>query len=187
MKVIMVAVSSLNGKITKGKDPNIYSWTSKEDAKFYFSLIEKNNLILMGSKTYDAARKIIKHKKGKLRVVLTRNPKKYLDQTIKGVLEFTNENPLKLVERLGNKGYKKMLLVGGGTINSLFLKENLVNELYLTLEPKIFGSGKSLLSEESLDISLKLISARKLNHQGAMFLKYKVFSESPPVKVEKVQ
>ena len=63
MKVIMVAVSSINGKITKGKDPNIYSWTSKEDSNFFFSLIKKHNLIVMGSKTYEAARRIIKHEK----------------------------------------------------------------------------------------------------------------------------
>jgi len=85
MKIIMVAVSSLNGKLTKGKDPNIYSWTSKEDSKLFFSLIEKNNLIVMGGKTYEAARKIIKHKKNKLRIVLTRNPEKYFKETIKGV------------------------------------------------------------------------------------------------------
>lgn len=178
MKVIMVAVASLNGKITKGEDPNIYSWTSKEDTKFYFSLIEKNNLIVMGSKTYEVARKFIKHKKNRLRIVLTRNLKKYLTETKKGMLEFTNESPLKLVKKLENRGYKKMLLVGGATINSLFLKHNLVNELYLTLEPKFFGAGKSLLSEESLDISLKLISDKRLNRQGTMFLKYKVFLNS---------
>ncbi len=176
MKIIMAAVSSLNGKITKRNDPNIYTWTSKEDSQLFFSLIEKNNLIVMGSKTYEAARSLIKLKKGKLRVVLTRNPKKYSKETIKEMLEFSSENPLQLIKRLENRGYKKILLVGGATINSLFLKSKLVNEIYLTLEPKIFGSGKSLLNEESLDISLKLISTKKLNRQGTILLKYKVLN-----------
>ncbi len=168
----MVAVSSLNGKITKGNDPDIYSWTSKEDSKLFFSLIEKNNLIVMGSKTYESVRKIIKHKKNKLRVVLTRNPEKYIGEAIKEILEFSNETPLHLVKRLGNKGYKKMLLVGGATINRLFLKHKLVNELYITLEPKIFGSGRNLISEEDFNIQLKLMNIKKLNPQGTLHLKY---------------
>ena len=174
MKIIIAAVSSLNGKLTKGKDPNIYSWTSKEDAKFFFSLIEKNNLIVMGSKTYEAARKIIKHKKNKLRIVLTINPEKYLNQTIKGILEFTNESPLKLIKGLENRGYKKMLLVGGAEINTLFLKSKLVDEINLTIEPKLFGTGKNLISEENFDVSLKLISFKKLNKQGTLLLKLRV-------------
>lgn len=174
MKVAMVAVSSLNGKITKGKDPNIYSWTSKEDSKLFFSLIEKSNLIVMGSKTYEAARKLIKHKKNKLRVVLTRNPKKYSTETIGNMLEFTNESPSKLIKRLEAKGYKNMLLVGGGTINSLFLKYKLVNELYLTFEPKIFSQGQGLVNEESLHADFKLINIKSLNKQGTLLLKYKV-------------
>lgn len=174
MKVVMAAVSSINGKITKRNDPDIYSWTSKEDSKLFFSLIEKNNLIVMGSKTYEAARNIIKHKKNKLRVVLTRNPEKYLGQTIRGGLEFTNENPLKLIKRLESRGYKKMLLVGGSEINALFLKSKLVNEIHLTIEPKIFGSGKSLIVDENLDISLKLVSIKKFNKQGSLHLVYTI-------------
>jgi len=183
MKVVMVAVASLNGKITKGKDPNIYSWTSKEDSKLFFSLIEKNNLIVMGRKTYEAAHSIIKLKKGKLRIVLTRNPKKYLGERIKNILEFTDESPLELTKRLGDKGYKKMLLVGGGTINSLFLKQNLVNELYFTLEPKIFGQGQGLVIEESLEIKLKLVSIEQLNKQGTLLLKYKIAKQIPYRKI----
>lgn len=174
MKVVMVAVSSLNGKIARDKDPNIYSWTSKEDSKLFFSLIEKNNLIVMGSKTYDAAQKIIKHKKNKLRIVLTRTPKKYLGEEVKGILEFTDEAPLKLVKRLENRGYEKMLLVGGSQINTLFLKSKLVNEVYLTLEPKIFGSGTNLVNEEEFCISLDLISINKLNRRGTLLLRFKI-------------
>ena len=52
MKVVMVAVVSANGKLTRGNDPDIYKWTSKEDQNFFFSLISKSKLIVMGSGTY---------------------------------------------------------------------------------------------------------------------------------------
>ena len=174
MKVIIAAVSSINGKITKGTSPNIYSWTSKEDTKLFFSLIKKHNLIVMGSKTYEAARRVIKHKKNKLRIILTRNPKKYLKETITGILEFTSDSPLELTKKIESRGYREMLLVGGATVNSLFLKSHLVDELHLALEPKIFGEGKGLVNEERLEVKLKLISMQKLNTQGTLLLKYAV-------------
>src|SRR3972149_9690226 len=79
MKVIMVMLVSVDGKTTFGDNQNVYSWSSIEDKKQFFSLIKKNNLIVMGRATYDASRPVIKIKKGKLRIVLTRSPKKYLN------------------------------------------------------------------------------------------------------------
>lgn len=174
MKVIMVAVSSVNGKITQGQDSNIYSWTSKEDSELFFSLIGKSNLIVMGSRTYEAARKFIKHRKNRLRVVMTRNPRKYLKETISGMLEFTSENPSELIKKLESRGYRKMLLVGGAEINALFLRQNLVNEIYLTIEPKLFGNGKNLLKKDDFEKQLKLVSVKRLNDQGTLQLKYKI-------------
>ena len=174
MKVILVAVSSLNGKITRGDDPNIYSWTSKEDSKLFFSLIEKHNLIVMGSKTYEAARDIIKLRVNKLRIVLTRNPKKYKSDMVKGSLEFSNESPKDLIEKLEAQGYTTMLLVGGKEINTAFLKNFLVDELHLTIEPLIFGKGKNLVSEDELEAKLKLLELKRLNKAGTLYLIYKV-------------
>ena len=174
MKVIMVMLVSVDGKTTFGDNQNIYSWSSIEDKKQFFSLIKKNNLIVMGRATYDASRPVIKIKKGKLRIVLTRSPKKYLNQTIKGQLEFTDESPENLLKRLSLLGYKKMLLVGGGTINGLFLIQNLVDELYLTIEPKIFGRGKNIVEGQLLNKSLRLVSVKKINTIGTLLLKYNI-------------
>lgn len=174
MKVIMIMLSSVDGKITKGNDQNIYTWTSSEDQKYFFSEIKKNNLIVMGRKTYEASKPVIKLEKGKLRIVLTHNPKKYFKQSVMGQLEFSDETPKELVKRLSTLGYKKILLVGGGNINGLFLKQNLVNELYLTVEPKIFGLGKSIIEGQLLNKSLQLINVKKLNKIGTLLLKYKI-------------
>ena len=174
MKVTMVMLSSVDGKTTRGNNQNVYSWSSIEDQKHFFSLIKKNNLIVMGRATYDVSQPVIKIEKGKLRIVLTRSPKKYLNQTIKGQLEFTDESPEKLVKRLSLLGYKKMLLVGGGTINGLFLKQNLVDELYLTIEPKLFGKGKNIIEGQLLNASLKFVNVKKINTIGTLLLKYKV-------------
>lgn len=174
MKVVMVAVSSLNGKITKGDDSNIYSWTSKEDTKLFFSTIEKHDLIIMGGKTYEAARSIIKLKPNKLRIVLTKTINKYRDHVVQGSLEFSNESPKALIKRLKMQGYLEMLVVGGGDINALFLKDKLVNEVHLTIEPFLFGKGKNLVSEGDFTASLRLLGINKLNSRGTLQLRYLV-------------
>lgn len=170
-------VCSLNGKITKGEEANIYSWTSFEDQKLFFSQIKKHNLIVMGSKTFEAIKEQIRLENNKLRVVLTRNVQKFLGHTKPGHLEFSSESPKELVKRLSEKGFKTMLLVGGGEINVLFLKSSLVDEVHLTIEPRIFGKGKNLISKDLFNIELKLIDCKKLNRQGTLHLKYKVLNK----------
>lgn len=169
----MIMLATIDGKITKGSDTNIYTWTSIEDQKYFFSLIKKNNLIVMGRATYEAVLSRIKLREKKLRIVLTRQPEKFNSETIKGQLEFSKETPKQLVKRLTLLGYKKMLLVGGSIVNGLFLKENLVDELYLTIEPKIFGSGKNIIEGQLLNIKLQLTNIKKINRLGTLLLKYK--------------
>lgn len=170
----MVMVTSIDGKTTRGNDPDVYKWTSHEDQQYFFSLIKKNNLIVMGRETYVASKKIIKLEEKKLRIVLTRDHKNYLKQTVKKQLEFSNESPKNLIKRLSMLGYKKMLLVGGGTINGSFLKQNLVDELYLTIEPKIFGEGKNLVTGQLLNAKMTLNNVKKINKSGTILLKYTI-------------
>lgn len=172
MKIILAMVSSLDGKITKGNSPNIYEWTSKEDQEYFFSLIAMSNAIIMGSKTYKAVKHRIRLQKKLLRIVLTKNPEKYSHEIVSGQLEFSNESPKELVSRLKKTGYKKILVVGGEKVNTSFLKAKLIDELYLTIEPVVFGKGKNLFEEIELRKSLQLISLRRLNKKGTLLLKY---------------
>ncbi|KKR71838.1 hypothetical protein A3A55_02365 [Candidatus Roizmanbacteria bacterium RIFCSPLOWO2_01_FULL_40_14] len=174
MKVIMVMVSSLNGKITRGNDPYIYTWTSPEDKKLFFSHIERNNLMVMGRKTYEAAHKLITHTPEKRRIILTKEPRKYAPEEMPGMLEFTDESPRRLTSRMKKKGYQQMLLVGGSVVNSLFLRDNLVDEIHLTIEPYVFGTGTSIVATGSITTRLILTSVKKLNKKGTLHLIYTV-------------
>ena len=178
MKIILVNVTSLDGRFTKWEGKNIYEWSSEEDYQFFNKTKAENNLIVMGSATFDHVRQIekagLKPEKERLRVVLTKNSDKYKEFEVSGQLEFSDENPKKLVERLEKAGYKQMLLVSGGAVANSFLKDSLISELWLTLEPRIFGSGQSLAEGQDLDIKLELISSEKLNNQGTLLLKYKI-------------
>jgi dihydrofolate reductase len=128
----------------------------------------------MGSKTFTASHQMIQLQEGKLRIVMTRTPAQYEIERKEGQLEFSDETPRQLVERLTSAGYQEMLLVGGHVIATLFLKENLIDEIFLTLEPKLFGVGLPLVAEELMDIPLKLLSSKQLNPQGTLLLHYAV-------------
>lgn len=162
-------VSSVDGKSTKN-NKSLQEWTSKEDREYFLKTSRSNNLIVMGSKTFSHA--TIKPYPNRLKIVLTRNPKKYTKSSVPGQLEFINDSPQDLVKKLEKKGYKQMLLIGGSTLNAEFMKLNLITDLWLTVEPVILGKGNGLVGEEDLDIKLKLESFEKLNKQGTLLLKY---------------
>jgi len=146
-----------------------------EDVKHFSNLVASYNAVVMGRKTYKAMH--IRIEPGKLCVVLTRTPEDFSKEEVGGRLEFTKETPVELIARLKKKGYTKLLLIGGGYTNAAFLEAGLVNELYLTIEPFIFGVGAELVSGPALDTTLNLMDFRKLNSRGTLLLRYRVASE----------
>jgi dihydrofolate reductase len=172
MKTILIFVSTLDSKITKWGDPMIRSWSSKSDQVHFDAIWKDTRVIIMGSGTYkpDPVKPVLKH----LFIVLTRHPENYRGSEVPGQLEFTNDPPILLIERFKKSDEDKVLIVGGPQIATLFLKAQLIDELWLTIEPKIFGTGSSFVNDEKLDIELKLLSCEQANEQGTLITKYKV-------------
>jgi len=65
-----------------------------------------------------------------------------------------------------------VILTGGSTINTLFARDHLIDEIVVTITPKIFGTGMGIFSEE-LDLSLKLKSVGKVDDE-LVILTYQV-------------
>jgi dihydrofolate reductase len=172
MKTILIFVTTLDGKITKWGNPDIRSWSSGDDQDYFDAIWSETRIIIMGSGTYDPDP--VKPVPDHLYLVLTRHPEKYKNKEVKGQLEFTSEPPQKIVEALEKQGEETVLVVGGPHIATIFLKEKLIDELWLTLEPKIFGIGGNFVIEEKFDISLVLLYTEIVNDQGTIINKYRV-------------
>jgi dihydrofolate reductase len=172
MKIVLVFVATLDGKVTKWNNPQVKIWSSQEDKEYFSKIWNESKLIIMGSNTYNADR--LKPSSDHLFVVMTRDPYKYKNQEAIGLLEFTNESPGQLAARFKKKSYEQVVVVGGPHIATSFLKEQLIDELWLTIEPRIFGTGGNFVIEENLDINLRLISCEKVNEQGTLITKYAV-------------
>ncbi|MGB4966170.1 MAG: dihydrofolate reductase family protein [Microgenomates group bacterium] len=174
MHIILPVVASVNGNITKGTNPHVHSWASKEDASYFSDLKSRHNLLVMGSKTYETSKEHMEHAPGKLRVIMTRSPEKYAHEAIPNILEFTSQSVPELLKELENRGFKDMLLVGGGEINGLFLAAHVVNEVWVTIEPQLFGSGRPIFESPDTYVNLTLQSTQQLNKQGTLLIKYTV-------------
>src|SRR6266702_3666905 len=174
MFVTLVTVQSLDGKMTRGDDPDVHAWSSDEDFRNFASLRDAHDVIVMGRTTYEVIRPTLHLRQDKLRIVLTAHPERFADQVVPGALEFTNEQPAELVARLESSGHKKLLLTTGGQGNAAFLQAGLVNELYATIEPHLFGQGAELAGNVPMDVRLKLQAVRQLNDHGTILFHYQV-------------
>ena len=80
-----------------------------------------------------------------------------------------------LVSQLRAKGYKKVLLFGGGEVNSWFYSRKLVDELYLTIAPVIIASAAgSHLINPALDKPVSLNLKHCKQEEDFLFLHYEV-------------
>jgi dihydrofolate reductase len=172
MKKILVFVTTLDGKITHWGDPHVRRWSSEEDQSYYKKIWDNSSLTVMGSSTFDAAP--LKPSPAYHLVIMTRTPVKYKDVEVVGQLEFTDKSPAQLVVHYEKEGLKQMIIVGGAHVATSFFKAKLIDELWLTIEPKIFGTGGNFVINENLDIDLKLLSVEKVNERGTLITKYEV-------------
>jgi dihydrofolate reductase len=172
MQVTLADVISLNGKITRADDPDIHAWSSTEDWEHFVGLRDKSDVVIIDRKTYETVRP--QPEPGKLRIVFTSTPERFKDDQVAGVLEFVNILPTELVVRLRHDGYQSVLLAGGGRLCSDFLQAGLVDDLYLSFEPVLFGEGATMLSPGPLDVSLQLESVARLNARGTLLAHYTI-------------
>ena len=172
MKTILIFVSSLDGKVTKWGEPHVREWSSHQDQDYYKQVWDGSELIVMGSNTFNAEKfsPSVNHQI----IVMTSHPEKYKSLEIPGQIEFTNETPVEVISRFINKDHQQMLVVGGPHIATSFLMDQLIDEVWLTIEPKIFGTGDNFATGAKLDISLRLIDFEKVNDQGTLITKYAV-------------
>lgn len=167
MKTIMLAAITLDGRIARG-DSELINWTSKEDKEMFTRVTKEAGVMVMGRKTYETFPKPLP---GRLHIVMTRDAEGHAG--IPGTVEFTSKSPREVLDDLAARGFTTVGITGGAKINSLFLKEGLLDEVWLTVEPQIFGEGVSVFSDPIHDAELELLGTEMLNPQSIL-LKYAV-------------
>ncbi|MCP4023440.1 MAG: dihydrofolate reductase [Desulfobacteraceae bacterium] len=169
MKVVLLMAVTVDGKIGRNS-LELVDWTGKDDKQKFIRITRDAGVMIMGSKTFDTIKKVLPGRKS---IVMTRNKKRISNRVSHRIsndedLVFTNAEPQNILKDLEAQGYKTVTLIGGAVINTIFAKNNLIDEIYLTLVPKLFGKGLSLFNE-SLDMDLELISMENLEKDHFLF------------------
>jgi len=164
MKITMMMAVTLDGKIAKNSD-HFPDWTSKEDKKLFFQTSKDFGAVMMGEKTFDTFPAPLPDR---LNVVFTQNENPEDKKDVKWV----SGDIEKVINDLEKDGFDKALLGGGTYLNSLFLEKGLIDEIIVTIEPKIFGDGLSLFNGD-FDVDMELINFEKIN-DNSLVLKYKI-------------
>ena len=166
MKVNVLMAMTADGRIAKNSH-EVINWTSKADKQLFKKLTCESGCIVMGNNTYQSIGKPLPNR---FNVVLTKQPEKFT--SISNQLLFTSDPPEKLLASLKNQ-FDCVFICGGAQINSLFFEKNLVDELYVTIEPQLFGPGLCLVEQLKTSISLELLNCEKLG-DNSVLIHYKV-------------
>ena len=162
MKVFIIAALTAAGFIAEHPSHSPMEWTSKEDKRFFSQRTKQAGVVIFGQNTFETIGKALPDRHN---VVYSR------DKQYEGV-EVTQKDPRSLLEDLAKRGFKEVAICGGSTIYTMFMQAGVVDTLYLTIEPVLFGQGLTLFNRE-IDKKLSLVKSEKLG-EHSLLLEYGV-------------
>lgn len=166
MKVILYMAITPNGLIAKLNDDT--SWISKKEWDSYSKETRDAGNLIVGHRTYNTLTKqpeFSEFKDVKMVVVATQpvnlvTDKHSIAPSPKDALDlFTDTDTI--------------IVAGGGGLNASFLEENLIDEIYLDIEPIIFGKGIQIFHDKDFEYKLKFIDFKNIT-DNEIQLHYKV-------------
>ncbi|MGD8251560.1 MAG: dihydrofolate reductase family protein [Desulfobacterales bacterium] len=165
MKTILMVAQSLDGKIAR--HPNHFpDWTGKADKRLFVEVTRRAGVMIMGSKTFDTLGRPLP---GRHHVIMSRDRSRRSQWEN---LVFSDASPTDILKTLEEQGFTEAVLAGGATINSLFEKAGLIDEVMITITPHVFGKGISLFNHE-LSMDLALLEMKAIG-EDRVLLHYRV-------------
>lgn len=133
---------------------------SDEEWNSYRSIVQEVGNVIIGKTTYDVMKVVDEFKNigNPFTVIVTSNE---LDTDSPNFV--VAKSPQEALQILESKGYSTGLIGGGGILNSTFLKAGLVDEVYLDVEPFVFGKGIKLFADDDFKVKLELLGTKNLS------------------------
>ena len=168
MKKIIIMAQTLDGVIAQTPDQKA-NWTSKEDKAFFVQETKKAGAIIFGRNTF--ATFDDKPLPNRLNMVMTLDENDFA-KSIEGLVEYVIDEPENVLDTIEKRGFETVFIGGGSAINGLFLDRGLVDEIWITIEPMIFGTGLRLFNDKMRNVKLKLLEVEQSNQ--IVIIKYEV-------------
>ncbi|MDP3948979.1 MAG: dihydrofolate reductase family protein [bacterium] len=157
MKVILYMAATANGFIAKKDDDT--SFVSKEEWDSYINAVKKAGNVIIGQRTYEIITKQpeFKQLENVKIIVLSRQDFKTSNQN-----HLAAKSPREALALA--KDFEEVIVAGGASANKSFLEENLIDEIYLDVEPIIFGEGIPLFASGNFEKKLELIGIKNISN-----------------------
>ncbi|QGY45673.1 dihydrofolate reductase [Maribellus comscasis] len=173
-KIKLYIAQSLNSKIAlaDGSVEWLESIPNPENTDHgYAEFLDSVGITIMGNSTY---KQLISWDiefpyKTKTNYVFTRNPEV---QNTKYVT-FVKEHHVDFVQSLREKSKRDIWLIGGGQLNTWFLNEKLIDEIYVFIMPIVVPGGIELFEAIPRETRLELTYS-KVYKSGVTELRYKI-------------
>ncbi len=170
MKVVLYMAITANGYIARenGDTP----W-SGEEFKAYYDFVKVKGNVVVGLRTYELMNESDEFEKAGNPLVIVVSDKNNGVRDGKDSKAIFVSSLQEAVEVLKKKDFEEIVVGGGGTLNAGFLKEGLIDEIILDIEPLIFGKGIKLFKDTDAEAKLELVETSKLS-ANTIHLRYKV-------------
>ena len=156
MRVVLYMAVSVDGFIARNDDDT--SWISRAEWDSYSSRVRQAGCLIIGHRTYD---------------ILTKQPEFTEFKDIKIIVVSQRSVPLLSPGHLLAhspsealtflKDFHEAVVAGGSLLNASFLDENLLDEIYLDIEPVILGAGVPLFKDKDSAHDLKLVGIKNIS------------------------
>jgi dihydrofolate reductase len=156
MKVILYMATTANGLIAKLDDSA--DFLTQQESQSYVSTVVVAGALIIGRRTYEVLSKQSEFQeflKAKVKVVVV----SYSAFEVKDPSHVVARSPGEALAVL--KECETVIVAGGGKLNSSFLAEKLIDELYLDVEPSLLGKGIPLFDGADFECSLKLLDVKR--------------------------
>lgn len=162
MTVVLFVTTTVDGFIARDAD-HYTDWSEAADKDFFAKATRAIGTVIMGANTF---RTLPEHLPGRLNIVMSTSGD--LKEPIPDELEFFSGEPRALIEKLEQRGIDTVALIGGGELNASFLTENLIDEIYVTVSPLLFGRGISMFSGYDFETKFTLLSVERLGEDSVV-------------------
>ena len=169
MTTFIIAAITADGFIAKNPGHSPLTWRSKGDRQFFIEKTRAARVVVMGLNTAKTSKRPMPDR---LNIIYAKSKDELPHWNEFSDWEITQKDPSALLNELSERGYTEVAICGGQTIYTMFMEAGVVDNLYLTVEPVIFGSGMHLFNKE-LDIKLQLVSIKKLG-ENTILVEYNV-------------
>lgn len=170
MKTSLYMAITVNGKIARLNDTT--DWISQKSWHSFVTMARRVGNVIIGRRTYDVVKKEGTQFDDVLTIVLTHDAALLAKKSPRTI--FTDKPPKDVLTMLERKGFKEAVVAGGRILNSAFLKEGLIDEMYIDIEPLVLGRGIPLFADGDFEARLKLIEVKTLTNHQTIQLHYRV-------------